>query len=137
MSQENVEIVRRAMAALGPRTRDLVPHDPVLQEFFDPEVEWLPAAQSLLAASTYRGYEGISRFWAELFSAWDEYVVEPQEFLEVGEQVVVIYRIRARTREIEIDEVWSGLFALRDKRLIRFEGFSTRDAALEAAGLES
>jgi hypothetical protein len=33
----------------------------------------------------------------------------------------------------EIDEVWSSL--QRDGRIVRIEGFASRDGALEAAGL--
>jgi hypothetical protein len=89
MSRENVEIVRRVYE-LRPgdlesgRGRDL----------FDPGIEWVPASQSLLAADTYHGHDGVRRFWRDLLSAWAEYLVEPEEFLDLGEQVAVVKRCR-------------------------------------------
>jgi ketosteroid isomerase-like protein len=129
MSEENVEVVRRAMAAWN--SGDL---DDRIEELFEPDVEWVPAAESLLAAA-YHGYEGVRRFRADLFSAWDEYALDAQEFVDADDQVVVVTRIRARTREIEIDQVWSALVTVRDGRIARFQGFTTREGALEAAGV--
>ncbi len=132
MSRENVEIVRRAIAAWNRRQLD---DQSVIEKLFDPDVEWLPATESLFAADTYRGHEGVRRFLAELFSAWDQYALEDVEFVDAGDQVVAITRIRARTREIEIDELWSALLILRGGKIARFQGFSSPEGALEAAGL--
>jgi ketosteroid isomerase-like protein len=129
VSRENVEIVRRALDVLDFQHLD----DDVMTEFFDPDVEWRATPESLLAATTYHGYDGISRFWRDLFSAWDRYDIEPREFVDLGEQVAVVTRIRARTRHIEVDEQWSALLTLRDGRIVRFEGFSTPEGARHAA----
>jgi ketosteroid isomerase-like protein len=88
-----------------------------------------------LAGSKYEGYDGIRRFAADFYAAWDELRTEPQEFLDVGDQVVVILRMSGRMHELEIDEVWSGLSTFRNGRIVRIEGFATREGALEAAGL--
>jgi len=37
--------------------------------------------------------------------------------------------------ELEIDEIWSALFTMRDARIVRVQDFASRDGALEAAGL--
>ena len=39
-----------------------------------------------------------------------------------------------RVDDLEVEEVWSSLFTLRDGRIVRVEGFASRDGALEAAG---
>ena len=143
MSEENVEIVRRGFAALlrdAPLTRDNVEErlsDDALAEFFRPDVEWVIAPQSPLAGGggSYRGYEGVRRFWADLLSAWDDFTVEFEGVLEAGEQVVVIARMDARVHELEINELWSALLTLREGKVARLQSFTNRDAALEAAGL--
>ncbi|HVS28356.1 MAG TPA: nuclear transport factor 2 family protein [Solirubrobacteraceae bacterium] len=129
MSRQNVEIVRQIL--------EIQPFDlGRASELLDTDIEWFPAAQSLLAADSYRGHEGVRRFWADLLSVWDEYLVEPEEFMDLGDQVVVITRIRARSPSgVKIEETWSGLFDMRDGRIVRFRGFTDRDGALEAAGL--
>jgi ketosteroid isomerase-like protein len=133
MSRENVEVVR-ALHQLRPD--DLVAGRREPTDLFDPEIEWLPASQSLLAGDRYHGHEGVRRFWTDLLSTWDEYVVEAKEFFDFGDQVAVIMRIRARSgRGLEVNEVWSGLYTLRDGRIVRFQGFADREGALEAVGL--
>jgi ketosteroid isomerase-like protein len=130
MLQENVEIVRRAFESGGPP-----PSLRVLEEFFHPDVEWIAAADTLVAG-TYQGYDGIRRFWEAIFSVWDTYVVEPLEFHDAGDdRVAVVTRMHARTRDIEVDQTWSVLLTLRDGKVVRVEGFSKREGALEAAGL--
>jgi hypothetical protein len=132
MSHENVELVRQLYELRPADMADVG----AWRELFDPDVEWLPAAQSLLAGDSYQGPEGVSRFWADLMSGWEDYRVEPREFRDLGDHVVVVMRIHARAaRGIEIDETWSSLWTLRNGKVIRFQGFTDRDGALEAAGL--
>jgi hypothetical protein len=142
MSQENVDVARRAVAFFvglgGQIEADQVAHrmpDSTLQEFLDPEVELIPIAQGLLGGNAYKGYEGIRRFWGDFFSAWDEFHAEPQEFLDAGAQVVVVLRMRGRMHELEVDEVWSQLLSFRGGRVLLLQAFSSPDGALEASGL--
>jgi ketosteroid isomerase-like protein len=129
MSRENVEIVRRFYKLLP---GSLV--DGAGLELCDPEIEWLPVQQSLLGANSYRGHSGLRRFWEDLLSAWEEYRVEPQELLDLGDQVVVVHLIRARSkRGLEVAETWSALFTLGDGMIVRCRNFTDRGGALKAA----
>ena len=134
MSQENVEIVRRIFDTIGESQPDDLSDD-VLAQLFEPDVEWVPVPQGVLAGARYQGYEGIRRFAADFFAAWDELRVEPQEFREVGDQVAVLMRMRGRMHELELDEAWSGLYTIRNGRISRIQGFASTRGALEAAGL--
>jgi ketosteroid isomerase-like protein len=143
MSGENVEIARRVFAHLvglagsvGPEEIEAQLTDAALEELCDPEVEWVPVPQGLLTGGSYVGYEGIRRFSADFFSAWDEFVAEPKEFRDVGnDRVVVSMRVRGRMHELEIDEVWSAIWTLRNGRIVRSQAFTSEDGALEASGL--
>jgi ketosteroid isomerase-like protein len=66
---------------------------------------------------------------------FDEFLIDPQEFQEAGEQVVVIQRNVGRMRGMDVDETHSVLFTLRDRRIIRIQVFATRDGAREAASV--
>ena len=133
MSRENVEVVRR-FYAIGNRPLEELTDD-LLSAFFDPEVEWVPIPQGVLGGNKYVGFEGLRRFWTDFIGAWDELAVEPQEFLEAGDLVVGVARMKGRMHELEIDEVWSALFTLRNERIVRVQAFASQDGALEAAGL--
>jgi ketosteroid isomerase-like protein len=141
MSEENVDVVRRAVAFFvgrGVIEPDQIANrmpDSALREFFDPEFELVPLAQGLLSGNTYKGYEGIRRFWGDFFSTWDEFRSEPLEFVDVDPQVVVVLRMRGRMHDLEVDEVWSQLWTFRNGKSLRVQAFSSREGALEAAGL--
>ena len=70
MSKENVELVRRLYAELASEgsSQDFDQRltDGALDRFLDPSIEWLPVSDSVLAVDSYRGFEGVRRFWAEL-----------------------------------------------------------------------
>jgi ketosteroid isomerase-like protein len=136
MSQENVEIVRRLLAALqSVDSGNFEVRFAEVREIFDPEVEWVAAPHSLLASEEYRGYDGVRRFWTQFLSAWDEYGLEVDEVIDAGDQVVAVMRLSGRTNELEVDEARSSLLTLRDGRIVRIEPFASKDGALEAAGL--
>ena len=136
MSQENLEIVRTLFAALqSVNVGNVERRLDEVREIFDPEVEWIAAPHSLLASGEYRGYDGVSRFWTQFLSAWDEYGVQVDELIDAGDQVVAVIRLSGRTNELEVDEARSSVLTLRDRRIVRVEPFAGKDEALEAAGL--
>ena len=139
MSVENVELVRRLYAELASEgsSREFERRltDAALSRFLDPQVEWLPVPDSLLAAESYRGFEGVRRFWGEFVSTWESYMVEPLRFDDAGDQVAVVVRIAGRTHELAVDDTRSALLTVRDGRVVRVESFADAKGAREAAGL--
>ena len=65
MSQENVEVVRRVIAALGAGDREDV------LRYFDPEVV-VDASRHGLNPATYVGVNGLRRMVAAADAVWDE-----------------------------------------------------------------
>jgi ketosteroid isomerase-like protein len=106
-----------------------------LGRFLDPEIEWVPATESLLAVDSYRGFDGVRRFWGEFLSTWESYKVEPLRFDHAGDQVAVVVHIVGRTHELEVDETRSSLLTVRDGRVVRVESFADPDGAGQAARL--
>jgi ketosteroid isomerase-like protein len=139
MSRENIELVRRFYGELAREgsTREFERRltDEALHRFLDPGIEWVPVAHSLLAVESYRGFDGVRRFWGEFLSTWESYKVEPLSFYDAGDQVAVEVHIVARTHELEVDETRSSLLTLRDGRVVRVQSFADQDGAREAAGL--
>ena len=139
MSVENVELVRRLYAALASegsvREFERRLTDEALSPFLDPQIEWLPVPDSLLAVDSYRGFEGVRRFWGEFLSAWESYTVEPLRFDDAGDQVAVVVRIVGQTHELEVDDTRSSLLTVRDGRVARVESFADPEGARKAAGL--
>jgi ketosteroid isomerase-like protein len=145
MPMENVEVVREAFRLWGLKPEGgLAPIDldrleevfegdtTAATELFDPEVELHPP-EGAIGGSIQRGYQGIVQNWRDLLATFDEFLIDPLEFQEVGEQVVVLQRNIGRMREVEVDEAHSVLFTLRDRRISRIQVFASPEGGLEAA----
>jgi len=139
VSEENVELVRRLYAELAREgsTQEFEQRmsDDALGRFLDPEIEWVPVTESLLAVDSYRGFDGVRRFWREFLSAWERYRVETLTFDDAGDQVAVVLHIVGRTHALEVDETRSSLLTVREGRVVRVESFGDPDGAHVAAGL--
>jgi ketosteroid isomerase-like protein len=109
--------------------------DEALSRFLDPSVEWVPVTDSVLAVDSYRGFDGVRRFWGEFLSAWESYRVETLSFEEAGERVAVAVHIVGRTHGLDVEETRSSLLTVRDGRIVRVESFADPDGARAAAGL--
>jgi ketosteroid isomerase-like protein len=125
---ENVELVRQLYAELASEgsTQEFEQRmsDDALGRFLDPEIEWVPVAESLLAVDSYRGFDSVRRFWGEFLSAWESYRVETLKFDDTGDQVAVVVHIVGRKHELEVDETRSSLLTVRDGRVVRVESFA-------------
>jgi ketosteroid isomerase-like protein len=137
MSEENVEIVRRAFeASRRPDQRE--GDDPEATfEFLDPTIVW-EVRPDFPDAETYTGYEGMRRLFATFREALDETWYRPLEFIDGGDQIVVPLRWggRGRGSGIEIaesEEFW--VFTLRNGLIVHVREYADRNPALEAAGL--
>jgi ketosteroid isomerase-like protein len=139
VSQENVDLVRRLYAELASegsrREFERRMSDEALGLFLDPEIEWVPVTESLLAAESYRGFDGVRRFWGEFLSTWESYRVETLRFDDAGDQVAVVVHIVGQTHELEVEDTRSSLLTVRDGRIVRVQSFPDPDGAREAAGL--
>jgi ketosteroid isomerase-like protein len=139
VSRENVELVRQLYAELASEGSaqefEQRMSDDALRRFLDPEIEWVPVTESLLAVASYRGFNGVRRFWREFLSAWETYRVETLRFDDVGDQVAVVVHIVGRTHELEVDETRSSLLTVRDGRVVRVQSFADPDGARQHAGL--
>jgi ketosteroid isomerase-like protein len=131
MSQENVEIVRRAIAAFSRGDLDAaVEHaDPAI------EVDWSKSRG--VEAGTYRGDEETRRFWATFHDAFERIVVLSDEFIEHGDHVIVCDRSRMWGRDgIEVAARNVTVATVRDARIIAWQLCRDRGEALKVVGLE-
>ena len=60
--------------------------------------------------------------------------IRPEEFIEVGDRVVVPYRMggHARHTGIEVEFAFAHVFTMRDEKVVRLDVFESKAAALEA-----
>jgi ketosteroid isomerase-like protein len=131
MSREDVDNVRRGFEALG---RDGVE---ALLDFIDPEFETTTSPELSVEPSTYRGHEGLRRYFDSFYEVMEEIRFEPEEFIDAGERVVVPMRLVARGRGtgIEAEQRLAMVWTLREGKAVRLDTYATKAEALAAAGL--
>jgi uncharacterized protein len=134
MSRENVELLRRITETFnrGDVEGALALIDP------PPEFEFVPSGVVIPdLAGVERGPEGMRRV-AEFWGEFDDPYFEIHELIDAGDQVVAWATLRGRGKQSGAETSWDvwGVWTVRDSRMIRFQTFTDRAAALEAAGLE-
>ena len=128
MTVDNVEIVRGGFEALSEGGVDaLLPR-------IHPEFELTTPPNLAAEPDTYRGPEGVRRYFDSFYDAMDEVRFEPREFRAKGERVIVPAELMARGRAtgIEVRQEVVMVWSLRDGLAIRVEVYPTLDEALDA-----
>jgi ketosteroid isomerase-like protein len=129
VSDENAELVRQGFEAL--RDGDVEALIPLIHAEF--ELTTPPA----LAAEpdTYRGPDGLRRYFESFYEAMDRVIFEPEDFIPVGERVVVpsVLRTRGRTTGIETGQRIVQVWDVKDGKALRVEVYATLEEAMAAA----
>ena len=125
MSERDVGVVQRLFSAL--EADDFA----TALGLFDAEVEWSPTEGS------YHGIEGVGASFIEWMEPWDEHRIEPEEFVEGNDRVLVTVHLTARGQEsgLEVDQRFFQVYTVRDGKISRMVEYVDRARALEAAGL--
>jgi ketosteroid isomerase-like protein len=128
VAESDVEVIRRGYEALASGGFD------AWLPLFDPDFEMTTPAALASEPGTYRGPDGVRRWFAEFYEAMDEVRLQPHEFHEVGEWVVVPFTIIARGRStgLEVEQNAVQAWRLREGKAIRLELFAELQEALAA-----
>ena len=135
MSEENVGVARSAYAALNEAYRS-GEFAGSLDAFSHPDIV-LRTSGMFPETGEYRGREGVRSFTTNQAEAFEEMWIEPLEFIEAGERVVVPVRFGGKTRHTGIPAEFSVVHVLtiHEGKVRGIEMFRTKPEALEAAGL--
>jgi ketosteroid isomerase-like protein len=127
MSQANVELVRTIYERFRANDLDagLALHQPDVEHHDRPEA---PDPQ------VYRGHDGVLEALRVSQATFQGLDLEPEEFVDAGDEVVVVFRFRGTGREsgVPIDERLAHRWTIRDGHVIRMSVHASRDDALRA-----
>src|SRR5262245_45186258 len=131
MSQENVELARRAYAAFNRGDLDGMLAD------FAPTFEYASTGAIPGAGGVYGGPDGMREFLGWLWNEFESPRAEIGELIEAGDQVLASVTLRGRGKQSGAEASWDvwQLWTVRDGKIVRGQGFTSREHALEAAGL--
>ena len=129
MSQENVDVVKRAADAFNRRDVD------VILDATTPDC--VVSSQLLDVTAEFGGREGLEHFYAMLSESWEDFQSVPQEYRDLGDRVLALGRNRGRGKGsgVAVDGPSGGLFEFRDGKISRVRLFLDHGEALRAAGL--
>jgi uncharacterized protein len=127
VSQASIEVVRRAIAAFNRRDLDTIRalHPP------DVRVDW--SASRGLEAGVYTGLSDVLKFFQTFFDMFDRIRIEPEEFIESGESIVVPNTAYMRGRDgIETIARSAFVFEVRDGQVVSLCLYQATSEALQA-----
>jgi len=129
VSQSNVDLVRGLLDAFittGEPSWDSLHQD---IEAHDHDV---------VDAGAYTGHAGFGRWLENWDIAWAQYSIAPEEFLDAGERVVSVFRMKATGRGsgVPVERQDAIVWEVRDGKVMRLDYYNDRGQALEAAGIE-
>jgi ketosteroid isomerase-like protein len=127
MTQENMEIIRRGYEHFE-ATGEIRAH---------PDLVWDVSKLGWPDRQIYHGPAGAMQFNAEWSDAWDDWALEPEEYIDAGERVVVILNQRGRSKAtgIPVEMRFAQVWTLRDGQGIRMQLYASVDEALQDVGL--
>lgn len=87
----------------------------------------------------YVGRDAVIEASRHYWGTWDDYHLDAEELIDAGSSVVVVVRERGRGKGsgAPFDKRWAQVWTFGRGRIIRWEMFPDRAAALEAAGLRA
>ena len=130
---ENVEVIRDQYAATNERDFDRA------MSHYGEEVELVVHLPDI-RAGTFKGRDATGRWFGDWLSSFDRNArFDVKEMTELDDGSVLLVadhhaRGRASGAEVHGTVVW--LYRLRNRKIVRIDGYQSRDEALEAAALQ-
>jgi ketosteroid isomerase-like protein len=131
MSQEDVEIVRRCYGFWIDRDFSAI------EEFIHPDAV-IDLFRNVFNPGVHRGLEGFRHLLEQVDEMWDTFQIEPEEFIDAGDNVFVASRMSGRGRGsgVEAEMRAFAIWTLREGKVSQVAaGYRDRADVLEAAGL--
>jgi ketosteroid isomerase-like protein len=130
VSQQNVELVQGALEAF-----DATGEPP--WQVLHAEIE--VRDHDIMDAGDYRGHEGFGRWLEDWEAAWSDSALEPEEFVDAGDHVVVfiLQKTTGKGSGVALERHDAMVFEVQGAQVVRVDYYNNRDEALKQVGLSS
>jgi ketosteroid isomerase-like protein len=133
MTQENVELVRRAFSSVN-RGDVRSALEAAADDF---EMDWSNSIGPV--NGVYRGRGQVTEAWESFLEAWDALRWDMQEVVDLddADQVLVVNRVRmrGRTSHADVEATGAQLWTIHKGKLRSLKLYQSKADALEAVGL--
>jgi ketosteroid isomerase-like protein len=118
VATRNEELTKRAFDALRERGVDAIP------EFVHPEFEMTTLPGQAAEPQTYRGHDGLRRWFDTFYELMDEVSIEPSSYEEIEpNRVLLEFTLRAKGQAsgIEVTQEARAIATVRDGLMSKLE----------------
>ena len=131
MSAERVNLVKRGYEAWNQGDRSWV------LEHMSDQVEWITPPEDP-DPGTYRGFEGVEKFWAQWRAAVGQLSFTIEDVLDADPHVVVTARRSGRGEHsgLQVSDRVIQVFTFEDDKCVRVREYYDREAALRDIGAQ-
>jgi hypothetical protein len=125
MSQEDLDRVIGAWRAIGENDFER------FVAVVDPDVEF-PSLVAEAEAVTYRGHEGVRRWWDSIREAFTDFWAEGIELRYVGDQILAEIRLCGTFQDMKVEQTIWQLLNVKDGLVVSWTIFRTEAEAFQA-----
>jgi ketosteroid isomerase-like protein len=131
MPEDAVQLVRAGYAAMNRVLAEGGDLRTFVREFYDPDI----VMEMGPLEGTIKGYEAVARFIEGQAAVLGDLRSDPEEVLQVGDRVVVPFRLsgRARSTGLPFEGHYVHVITLRQGRTVRMKVFASLSSALRFA----
>ena len=128
----DIEVVREVFVAFAARDVERV------IALVDPDVVFTAVTGGVVGkAEPYQGHEGMREYFRDVAEVWDEIVLTPREFRQVGDAILVTGKVNARSPARVVSGSTGWVWRVRDGRVVYGHVYPSAADAIAAVEDES
>ena len=129
MGGTDIDVVRRVFEAFAARDVE------GFVALADPDVVFITVTGGIVGRTDpYRGHEGLREYFRDVADVWEELVLTPREFRQVGDAVLVTGKVSARSPARIATGSAGWVWRVRDGRVVYirvYQSAADAEAAVE------
>jgi ketosteroid isomerase-like protein len=131
VGRTDIDVVKEVYAAFAARDIERV------EALLDPDVVFIAVTGGIIGRTEpYRGHEGMREYFSDVARIWDELVLTPREFEEVGDAILVTGRVSARSPSRMISGSTGWVWRVRNGLVVYVRVYSSAAEARSAVSAD-
>jgi ketosteroid isomerase-like protein len=131
VGRTDIDVVKEVYAAFAARDIERV------EALLDPDVVFIAVTGGIIGRTEpYRGHEGMREYFSDVALTWDELVLTPREFEEVGDAILVTGRVSARSPSRMISGSTGWVWRVRNGLVVYVRVYSSAAEARSAVSAD-
>jgi ketosteroid isomerase-like protein len=127
VARSDIDVVKEVYAGFAARDMERV------EAVLDPDAVFVALTGGIIGRTEpYRGHDGMREYFRDVARVWDELVLTPREFEEVGDAILVTGRVSARSPSRMISGSTGWVWRVRNGLVVYVRVYSSAAEARAA-----